>query len=219
MSKVLKSLLLTALLGVTGLISGCGDLTVLNPKGPVAKGQSDLTIYSIIFMLVIVLTIFVLFTIMLVKYRERKDISNYEPDMHGSKKLEIFWTLIPVAIVIALAIPTVKTIYAGEEAPKVTSHKDPIIIYATSADWKWIFSYPDESIETVNYVNIPTDRPVLFKLTSADTMTSFWVPQLGGQKYAMSGMTMSLYLQADEVGTYKGRNANFNGEGFADQRF
>ncbi|EAC3044449.1 cytochrome aa3 quinol oxidase subunit II [Listeria monocytogenes] len=219
MSKVLKSLLLTALLGVTGLISGCGDLTVLNPKGPVAKGQSDLIIYSIIFMLVIVLTIFVLFTIMLVKYRERKDISNYEPDMHGSKKLEIFWTLIPVAIVIALAIPTVKTIYAGEEAPKVTSHKDPIIIYATSADWKWIFSYPDESIETVNYVNIPTDRPVLFKLTSADTMTSFWVPQLGGQKYAMSGMTMNLYLQADEVGTYKGRNANFNGEGFADQRF
>ncbi len=81
------------------------------------------------------------------------------------------------------------------------------------------FSYPDESIETVNYVNIPTDRPVLFKLTSADTMTSFWVPQLGGQKYAMSGMTMNLYLQADEVGTYKGRNANFNGEGFADQRF
>ncbi|EAF5623332.1 cytochrome aa3 quinol oxidase subunit II, partial [Listeria monocytogenes] len=57
MSKVLKSLLLTALLGVTGLISGCGDLTVLNPKGPVAKGQSDLIIYSIIFMLVIVLTI------------------------------------------------------------------------------------------------------------------------------------------------------------------
>lgn len=35
----------------------------------------------------------------------------------------------------------------------------------------------------------------------------------------MSGMTMNLYLQADEVGTYKGRNANFNGEGFADQRF
>lgn len=139
--------------------------------------------------------------------------------MHGSRKLEFFWTLIPVIIVIALAIPTVKTIYAGEKAPEVTSHKDPVVIYATSVDWKWIFSYPNESIETVNYVHIPTDRPVLFKLTSVDTMTSFWVPQLGGQKYAMTGMTMNLYLQADEEGTYKGRNANFNGEGFHEQRF
>ncbi|MBC1920164.1 cytochrome aa3 quinol oxidase subunit II [Listeria booriae] len=219
MSKMLKSLLLTVSLVFVGLLSGCGDLTVLDPKGPVAQSQSDLIIYSIIFMLIIVLTIFVLFVIMITKYRERKDHSNYEPNMHGSTKLEILWTLIPVAIVIALAIPTVKTIYANEKAPEVTSHKDPIVIYATSANWKWFFSYPDQSIETVNYVHIPTNRPVLFKLTAADSMTSFWVPQLGGQKYAMSGMTMDLYLQADETGTFKGRNSNFNGEGFAGQTF
>ncbi|SQC68688.1 Probable quinol oxidase subunit 2 precursor [Listeria fleischmannii subsp. fleischmannii] len=219
MSKLLKSFLLTIIVATVGVLGGCGDLTVLDPKGPVAKGQSDLILYSIIFMLIIVLTIFVLFTIILFKYRERKNPKNYEPDMHGSRKLEILWTLIPVVIVIALAIPTVKTIYAGEEAPKVTSHKDPVVIYATSVDWKWLFSYPEESIETVNYVHIPTDRPVLFKLTSVDTMTSFWVPQLGGQKYAMTGMTMNLYLQADEAGTFKGRNSNFNGEGFHEQRF
>nr|WP_244964481.1 cytochrome aa3 quinol oxidase subunit II [Listeria aquatica] len=218
-SKILKSLLLAVSAGFLAVLSGCGDLTVLDPKGPVAKDQSNLIIYSIFFMLLIVLTIFVLLTIILFKYRERKNPKNYEPNMHGSRKLEILWTLIPIIIVIALAIPTVKTIYAGEEAPKVTSHKDPVVIYATSVDWKWIFSYPNESIETVNYVHIPTDRPVLFKLTSADTMTSFWVPQLGGQKYAMTGMTMNLYLQADEEGTYKGRNANFNGEGFHEQRF
>lgn len=219
MSKLLKSLLLTGIVATIAFVSGCGDLTVLDPKGPVAKEQSNLILYSVIFMLAIVLTIFVLFTIILFKYRDRKDDSNYEPNMHGSKKLEVLWTLIPVIIVIALSIPTVKTIYSAEEAPKVSSHKEPLVIYATSADWKWIFSYPDQSIETVNYVNIPTDRPVLFKLTSVDTMTSFWIPQLGGQKYAMTGMTMNLYLQADEAGTYKGRNANFNGEGFADQKF
>ncbi|WP_163655371.1 cytochrome aa3 quinol oxidase subunit II [Listeria sp. PSOL-1] len=219
MTKRFKSLLLTAFVMFVGLLSGCGDLTVLNPKGPVAKDQSYLIMYSIVFMLIIVLTIFVLFTIILIRYRERKNMDNYEPDMHGSKKLEILWTLIPVVIVIALAIPTVKTIYAGEEAPKVTTHKNPVIIYATSANWKWIFSYPNEGIETVNFVHIPTDRPVQFKLSSVDTMTSFWVPQLGGQKYAMSGMAMNLFLQADEPGVYKGRNANFNGEGFSEQRF
>jgi cytochrome aa3-600 menaquinol oxidase subunit 2 len=56
------------------------------------------------------------------------------------------------------------------------------VIHATSADWKWIFSYPEEDIETINYVNVPEDHPILFKITSADSMSSFWVPQIGGQE-------------------------------------
>ena len=52
-----------------------------------------------------------------------------------------------------------------------------------------------------------------------DTMTSFWIPQLGGQKYAMTGMTMNWTLTADQNGTFRGRNSNFNGEGFSRQTF
>ena len=52
-----------------------------------------------------------------------------------------------------------------------------------------------------------------------DTMTSFWIPQLGGQKYAMTGMTMNWTLTADRTGTFRGRNSNFNGEGFSRQTF
>src|SRR5690625_7329846 len=50
-------------------------------------------------------------------------------------------------------------------------------------------------------------------------MAAFWVAQLGGQKYNMAGMENTLYLQADEEGVYKGRNANFTGEGFTGQTF
>ncbi len=35
-----------------------------------------------------------------------------------------------------------------------------------------------------------------------DTMTSFWIPQLGGQKYAMTGMTMNWTLEASQTGTF-----------------
>ncbi|MBF0747515.1 cytochrome aa3 quinol oxidase subunit II, partial [Gemella sp. 19428wG2_WT2a] len=94
-----------------------------------------------------------------------------------------------------------------------------VVIYATSAGFKWFFSYPEEKVETVNHVTIPENRPVLFKLQSMDTMTSFWVPQLGGQKYAMTSMTMDWTLEANETGTFKGRNSNFNGEGFSRQTF
>ena len=50
-------------------------------------------------------------------------------------------------------------------------------------------------------------------------MNSFWIPQLGGQIYTMSGMAMTLYLQADHEGKYWGSGANFTGEHFGEMRF
>jgi cytochrome o ubiquinol oxidase subunit 2 len=50
-------------------------------------------------------------------------------------------------------------------------------------------------------------------------MNSFFVPQLGGQIYAMGGMTTHLNLLAAETGEYPGFSANFSGDGFAWMRF
>lgn len=94
-----------------------------------------------------------------------------------------------------------------------------MVIYAASSNWKWHFSYPEEGIETVNYVNIPTHRPVEFRLYAYGPITSFWVPQLGGQKYAMSDMVTKLNLVAEHSGSFVGKNANFSGEGFAHMEF
>lgn len=127
--------------------------------------------------------------------------------------------MIPILIIVALTIPTVKTIYAIDEIPKGYENKEPLVINVTSADWKWIFSYPEQGIETVNYVNIPEDRPIDFRLTSAGTMQSFWIPALAGQKYTMAKAETQLYLVADNPGSYVGKNTNFNGQGYAGMEF
>ncbi|MCA0969209.1 cytochrome aa3 quinol oxidase subunit II [Halobacillus litoralis] len=204
-------------------LSGCGQMTVLNPKGPVAQSQYDLIMYSLWFMLGIIVVVFALFAYMIIKYRDRpgrKD-SDYDPNLHGNTMIEIVWTVIPIIIVTLLSIPTVTTLFDLEKPPVTENQttEEPLVIHATTADWKWFFSYPEQDIETVNYLHIPTDRPIEFKLTSADAMTALWIPALGGQKYNMAGMMTKLYLQADEVGVYDGRNSNFNGEGFAFQTF
>lgn len=215
--------LISVVMGLLFLIvlSGCSELAVFDPKGPNAETLRDLIMYSIYFMLVIMIVVYVLFAFVIVKFRDRKNFNekDHEPNIHGSTKLEIIWTLIPIVIIIALSIPTVKALYELEQPPKETAHKEPIVIHATSADWKWIFSYPEEDIETINYVNVPEDHPVLFKITSADSMSSFWVPQIGGQEYGMPGMVNDLYLQADEPGIYDGMNSNFTGEGMTHQKF
>ncbi|MGE0633835.1 MAG: COX aromatic rich motif-containing protein, partial [Pseudobdellovibrionaceae bacterium] len=48
---------------------------------------------------------------------------------------------------------------------------------------------------------------------------SFWIPQLSGQIYSMTGMVTQLHLMADAPGVYTGRAAEINGRGFADMTF
>jgi cytochrome aa3-600 menaquinol oxidase subunit 2 len=203
------------------VLSGCEtNLVVFNPQGPVARSILDLINWSLILMLFVVVVVFGLFGYIVWKYRERPDNLDYEPpEEHGSIVFEILWTAIPFLIIIALTIPTVKTLYQLEEIPKGYEDKEPLTIHVTSADWKWIFSYPEQGIETINYVNIPEDRPILFKLTSAGTMQSFWVPALAGQEYTMNQMETELYLVADHVGSYLGKNTNFNGRGYSEMEF
>jgi cytochrome aa3-600 menaquinol oxidase subunit 2 len=219
MSK--KGLLISSLALIPVLLlSGCDTtLKVFDPKGPAARDILHLINWSLILMTIIVVAVIVLFVTFIWKYRETANNKNYEPEEHGSTKLEITWTMIPVIIVTLLTIPTVTTIYSLEKVPKGYENKKPITINVTSADWKWIFSYPEQGIETVNYVNIPVGTPVKFKLTSAGTMQSFWVPELGGQKYNMAKMQTQLILTADQVGEYIGKNTNFNGKGYANDDF
>jgi cytochrome aa3-600 menaquinol oxidase subunit II len=200
-------------------LSGCSEnIAVLNPQGPVAKSEYKLIVWSVGFMAFIIIVVFVLFAVILIRYREKPENANYEPpEEEGNTLLEIVWTAIPILIVTALAIPTVKTTFALEKP--IRKDVKPLTIHVTAANWKWIFSYPEQHIETVNYVNIPAGVPVEFKLTSTGPMNSFWVPELGGQKYAMDSMETVLTLQADHPGSYMGRSANFSGKGFTHMEF
>jgi len=50
-------------------------------------------------------------------------------------------------------------------------------------------------------------------------LTSFFIPQLGSQIYAMPGRQTRLHLLTDEPGTYAGHNQQFSGRGYADMHF
>ncbi|WP_144550409.1 cytochrome aa3 quinol oxidase subunit II [Peribacillus simplex] len=217
----IKWALLTILFTIATVLTGCDNpLMVLDPKGPVAATQADVIMISIWTMSFVVLVVMVLYIFMIMKYRASKQRDDYEPPhIEGSKVLEIIWVAIPILIVAFLSVVTVKSTNEVEATPKGYGDQEPLVIYASSSNWKWHFSYPEEDIETVNYLFIPTNRPIEFKLYSFGPISSFWIPQLGGQKYAMSDMVNTLHLAADVPGEYMGRNSNFSGSGFAQQTF
>ena len=208
-------LLLTA-----AILTGCGDAMVFDPKGPIAAQQKDLIYISTLLCVVILVPVLALTAYIVVRYRDRQDNdAPYDPNWSHSTKLEVVWWTIPIVIIAILAAVTVRYTHALEPSKPIVSEKEELVVQVTSLDWKWLFQYPEQDIATVNYLYIPEDRPIRFELTSDAPMNSFWIPQLGGQIYTMSGMAMTLYLQADEPGVYYGSGANFSGEHFADMTF
>ncbi|MBB3110407.1 cytochrome o ubiquinol oxidase subunit 2 [Paenibacillus phyllosphaerae] len=201
------------------LLSGCNPM-VLDPKGPIGESQKDLIYISTLLCAIIIVPVLILTVIIVWRYRDKPDNkAGYAPKWEHSTKLEVIWWGIPIIIIAVLAVVTVKYTYDLEPSKAIESEKEPLTIEVTSLDWKWLFTYPEQGIATVNYLKFPEDRPIKFKLTSDAPMNSFWIPELGGQIYTMSGMAMTLYLQADEPGVYYGAGANFSGEHFGKMRF
>ncbi|WP_368936936.1 cytochrome aa3 quinol oxidase subunit II [Bacillus sp. SH8-8] len=215
-----KWVCLLLLATITSLLAGCEPLLVLNPKGPQADTMANVIWISIYTMIVVTAVVLVMLTVILFKYRASKQNPDYKPPhIEGSKYVEGIIVGIPILIVAFLSVVSSVSTYQVEAAPKGYETDKPLVIYASSSNWKWHFSYPEQNIETVNYVFIPINKNLEFRLYSHGTISSFWIPQLAGQKYAMADMTNYLNIVAKEPGKYFGRNANFNGEGFAENEF
>lgn len=211
---------LIGLFTIVTILTGCDPLLVLDPKGPQAQVQAKDIMLSIGIMSFIVLVVFVILAYMLMKFRASKQSPDYKPPhIKGSTMVEVICVGIPVLIVAYMSIISVQSNYKVESTHEKYKDEKPLVIYASTSNWKWHFSYPEEDIETVNYVYIPAERPIEFKLYSYGPITSFWIHQLGGQKYAMADMVNTLHLAADMPGEFMGRNANFNGKGFAENTF
>ena len=77
-------------------------------------------------------------------------------------------------------------------------------------NWWWEARYPNGAV-TANEIHIPVGQPVEIKLSTADVIHSFWVPQLNVKKDQVPGMDNRLWLLADEPGRYRGQCTEFCG--------
>jgi cytochrome c oxidase subunit 2 len=71
------------------------------------------------------------------------------------------------------------------------------------------------TMRDANEVHIPVGRPVVFELTSADVIHSFWVPNLSGKKDMVPGRVNLLRVEARKAGQYGGVCAEFCGRAHA----
>lgn len=191
---------------------------VLQTKGQVGDRQRDLLLFATGLAVLVLLPVYIMLFGFAWRYRAGHRRA-YTPNWDSDKRYEAIWWGIPILIIIVLAGVTWTTSHTLDPKTALASDKTPLKVQVIALQWKWLFIYPDQEAASVNELTIPVGRPVQFSITADAPMNSFWIPQLGGQIYAMSGMTTTLNLVADHAGTYRGMSSNISGKGFADMHF
>ena len=176
-------------------------------------------ITATLLMLIVVIPVFALTIFIAWRYRAGNKEARYTPDWDHNRLIEFSWWAIPTIIITGLAIVTWKSSHELDPFRPLSSTTPPMTIQVVAMQWKWLFIYPSQNIASVNFVQFPVNTPINFEITSDAPMNSFWIPRLGGQIYAMSGMSTHLHLMADTAGSYNGSSANISGEGFAGMKF
>ncbi|OTG83058.1 ubiquinol oxidase subunit II [Acinetobacter sp. ANC 4648] len=205
---------------LAALLTGCGgDMVLLNSKGPVAEGQSDLMMKAIYLMLLVVIPSIIMALWFGWKYRASNKDADYKPTWAHSTAIEIVVWGIPCIIIAILAYLTWWGSHKYDPYRPLESDKAPLTIQVIAEQFKWVFVYPEQEIATINEVRFPEKTPVNFNITSNFTMNSFFIPKLAGQIYAMAGMKTQLHMLANEPGVYRGFSSNYSGYGFTQMRF
>lgn len=199
-------------------LSGC-DWVLLDSKGMVGLAQRDLILICIGLMLIVVIPAIVLTFVFAWRFRAGNTKAKYTPDWSHSTKVEIVVWGVPLIIIAVLAVIVWKSTHELDPYKPLDVAGEPLHVDVIATDWKWVFVYPDLGIATVNQLNFPANRPLAFNITSNSTMNTFFIPQLGGQIYAMAGMRTQLHLIANEPGQFRGMSGNYSGHGFSNMKF
>lgn len=214
------SLLGTAVVAAFWVLIRGNGFDVLQPAGVIADQQKDLIVTASLLSIIVIVPVFAMTFWIVWKYRSTQTKPGaYAPQWASSRIAETIWWGVPIILIFVLGIIIWISSHQLDPYRKLESSKAPLTVQVIAMDWKWLFIYPEQRIASVNFLQIPVDRPIDFELTSDAPMTSFWIPKLGGQVYAMSGMSTQLHLVAHTAGDFTGRNANISGKGYAGMTF
>lgn len=193
--------------------SGHAGLTPVHPASPSARGIDDLYKFIGIFAVLILLSVIVPLALILGRYRQRGLPREVEgPQVVGHTRLEVFWTAIPVVIVLVISGFTlykasgIRNPSAAEGAPATVK------IHVEGRQFYWRYVYAN-GVVAYDRLRLPLDQVVDLEVTApdSDVIHSFWVPALAGKVDAIPGQVNHLKFRPEQLGTYDGKCAELCG--------
>jgi cytochrome c oxidase subunit 2 len=163
-------------------------------------------------------------------------------DKAPSTTIEIFWTLIPFAILllidfVIMGIPAYHSVVMMED----TRDKATMVIKVTGSQWRWQYEYMDGDAKGIKFVSnlttsddqlhnkatkdehyllevdnplvLPVGEKVRVLMTASDVLHNWWVPQFGSSRVAVPGFIRETWVQVEKAGTYRGQCKELCGKG------
>jgi cytochrome c oxidase subunit 2 len=199
-----QSVVAAALFAATGL-------TPVEAESPNAERIEDLYWFVAFWAALVLLAVAVPLTLFVFRYRSRgRDRTVEGPQVHGSTRLEVAWTLVPVVI---LLIVTVFTFY---KLPGITLEDEAeagdLRVRIEGRQFYWQYRYPNGVI-AIDRLVAPQDRLVVLEITAPenDVNHSYWVPGIGGKFDAIPGRTVETAFRGERVGVFEGQCAELCG--------
>jgi len=216
-SIALAALTAVLLLALQAAPAAADTATFVPPDGPAANAIDN--VYRAV--LGVTITIFVLVGGWLLysalRFRVRRGEPVVEPpQVRGSTRLEIGWTLAPVLVLAALAGYTIDHIPAVKDPPS-----NAMVVNVQAQQWSFSYTYgahssvPGKAPAGGATLVVPVNTAVKLEVRSKDVDHDWWVPALGPKIDAIPGQTNTTWFKATRTGTFDGQCAEFCGIGHA----
>ncbi len=172
----------------------------------------------------IVLFVLALLIIVMVKFNAK---ANPTPSRTTHNTLlEVAWTVVPVMILVAIAVPSFRLLFMQLDTPKAD-----LTIKAIGKQWYWSYAYPDHGkfefdsllatdkqprlLAVDNEIVVPVNKVVRVQVTAADVIHAFAVPSFGIKIDAVPGRLNETWFKATKEGWYYGQCSELCGKDHA----
>ncbi len=188
--------------------------------------------HNMLLVIITLICVFVLALLVYVMFRFRAAANPTPSKTTHNTLIEVIWTAVPVMILVVIAIPSMKLLYAQDVVPEAD-----MTIKAIGKQWYWSYEYPDHGnfafdafmlqdedaaaagkprlLATDQAVVIPVDTTVRILVTAGDVLHSFAVPAFGIKTDAVPGRLNETWVNVQEEGTYYGQCSELCGTAHA----
>jgi cytochrome c oxidase subunit 2 len=196
-------------------------------QGSATQVMDDITwFHDWLLVTITLITLFVLALLAIVAVKFNAKANPVPSKTTHNTLIEVAWTLIPVLILVAIAIPSFKLLFLQLDIPKAD-----LTIKATGKQWYWSYAYPDNGkfefdslmaqdkaprlLGVDNEMVVPVNKVVRIETTGADVIHSFAVPAFGIKIDAIPGRLNETWFKATKTGMFYGQCSELCGKDHA----
>jgi len=206
-------------------------------RGVTPQSLLNYELHMIVLWICVVIGILVFSAMFLSILLHRKSRGHKPAKFTHSTTAEIIWSIIPVLILVAIAVPATRSLIVMEVNPETV-----MTVKITGFQWRWKYEYLEDEIQFIssladesnaarmldsgvdpatvdNYLLevdrrlvLPTETKIKFLITADDVIHSWWVPALGWKRDAVPGFINEAWTEITQPGVYRGQCAELCGK-------